>query len=151
MVAPTERATSTEVGMSPTPKADVIVPVSRDRPLALPCLQAVLERSGPTLNRLIVVHDHGPESEVARDLQRFAARDSRVLVLTEVLDLGYTGRCNRGLDLRDGDAVLLAPDCVVDDGWLAELTAVAHSEERTACATPLTNVGGPCSVPELNR
>jgi glycosyltransferase involved in cell wall biosynthesis len=37
---------------------------------------------------------------------------------------------------------------VVGHDWLAELAAVAHSEERTACASPLVNVPGTCSVSE---
>jgi glycosyltransferase involved in cell wall biosynthesis len=137
--------------MSPTLKADVIVPVGRDRPLEYPCLEAVLERSGPFLNRLIVVHDHGAESEFACELERFASRDDRVRILANAHPLGFAGSCNHGLGLREGDAVLLAPDCIVTHDWLSELAAVAHSEERTACVSPLANVGGLCSVPELNR
>jgi glycosyltransferase involved in cell wall biosynthesis len=133
------------------PKADVIVPLDRDPVLGLRCLTAVLDRSGPPLNHLIVVDDQGAESEIATELERLAARDGRVRVVSNYHPLGEIGSWNHGLSLRDGDAVLLAADCVVEEDWLTELADVAHSEERTACVSPLTNVGGLCSVPELNR
>ena len=39
-----------------------------------------------------------------------------------------------------GDAVLLAPDTSVTAGWLTELSAVAHGEERIAFVWPLMNL-----------
>jgi glycosyltransferase involved in cell wall biosynthesis len=54
--------------------------------------------------------------------------------------------CNRGLREREGDAVLLSGGTLVTQGWLGELAAVAHSEERTASATPLINETGSCSA-----
>ncbi len=133
-----------------SPKADVIVLVDRDRGYDSRCMEALLEQSGPTLNRLIIVGDPGPESPIVGELERFAGRDTRVRILTNKQTLGQVGCYNQGLSLREGDAVLLASDCTVTDDWLAELAAVAHSEERTACASPLTNAGGLCAVPELN-
>src|SRR5262249_46592461 len=140
-----------EVGMAAMQNADVIAVVDRERTLDLRCLEAVLERSGPILNRLIVVDDHGTESEVAAELGRFAGRDHRVLFVSDPNPHAPVSSGMPGWSLREGDAVILAWDCLVAAGWLEELAAVAHSEERTACASPLTNVGGPCSVPELNR
>ena len=137
--------------MSPDRKADVIVAADHDGAPVLRCLDAVLERSGPILNRLIVVNDQGPGSEIARELERFAGRDRRVLIVSNTHPLGPVGSCNRGLDQRHGDAVLLAADGIVADDWLDELAAVAHSEERTACASPLTNIDGPCSVTAWDR
>ena len=51
----------------------------------------------------------------------------------------------------EADAVLVRGDCMVSEAWLSELAAVAYSEERTACASPLMNGEGICSVPVLNR
>ena len=134
------------------PKADVIVSVDSDLAIALGCLQRVLEHSGPTLRRLIVIDDHGPDSEMARALNRLAEGDGRVhLVGNSSSTLGFVGSCNRGLSAREGDAVLLGGDCIVGRDWLTELAAVAHSEERTACASPLINASGICSVAGPNR
>ncbi len=137
--------------MSSVRKADVIVPVDDDRARARRCLQAVLERSGPALGRLIAVDNLGRDSRMIEDLERLAARDSRVRILSGSQGLGPVHSYNRGLSERRGDAVLLASDCIAADDWLVGLAAVAYSQERTACASPLTNLGGLCSVPELNQ
>src|SRR5579875_2405736 len=134
--------------MSSAPKADVIVPLGDDRELARRCLEAVLERSGPILGRLIVVDTLGPDAGMTGDLERLVARDGRVRIVSGMPGLNPVDSYNRGLCRREGDAVLLSSDCIVSEDWLVELAAVARSEERTACASPLTNVGGPCSVPE---
>ena len=117
------------------PKADVIVTVDSDLATILGCLQSVLQHSGPALRRLIVIDDHGPQSEMAEALDRLAEGDGRVhRVGNSSYPLGFAGSCNRGLSAREGDAVLLGGDCIVGGDWLTELAAVAHSEERTACA-----------------
>ena len=36
--------------------------------------------------------------------------------------------------------MLVSSRAVVSKGWLSELAAVAHAEEKTACATPLSDV-----------
>ncbi len=45
--------------------------------------------------------------------------------------------------------MLVSSDCVVGADWLTELFEVARSTERTACAAPLTNGHGACSVPVM--
>jgi glycosyltransferase involved in cell wall biosynthesis len=131
------------------PKADVIVPVERRLQLVEDCLESVLEYGGPMLRRLIVVADHPPSPDAGVALERLAGRDARVHLVWSPSPRGFVGLCNRGLAEREGDAVLLRGDCVVSRDWLFELVAVARSDERTACAAPLVNGGGCCSVPEL--
>jgi glycosyltransferase involved in cell wall biosynthesis len=141
-----------EEGRMLAPKADVIIMVSDDFEIVLRCLQRVLEYSGPTLRRMIVIDDHGPESDFAEVLNRLAEGDGRVYrVGNSSHPHGFAGSCNRGLSARKGDAVLLGSDCIVSGDWLAELAAVAHSEERTACAAPLINEAGTCSVTGRDR
>src|SRR5262249_8312848 len=53
--------------------------------------------------------------------------------------------CNRGLAEGTDDAVLVNGSAIVSEGWLSELAAIAHSEERTACAAPLS--GAECGWP----
>jgi glycosyltransferase involved in cell wall biosynthesis len=135
--------------MIPAPKADVIVPWERHLGAVENCIESVLEYSGPTLRRLFLVVDSALDSPSAAAVSRLAARDSRVEILATDRDRGFAACCNRGLARRDGDSAILRGDCVVTRDWLMELATVAHSEERTACASPLVNGGGSCSVPEL--
>jgi glycosyltransferase involved in cell wall biosynthesis len=134
------------------PKADVVVTVGPDLEFALSCLQNVLQHGGPSLRRLIVIDDHGSRSQIAEALNRLAECDGRVhRVGNSPHPPGFAGSCNRGLSAREGDVVLLGVECVVGPDWLTELVAVAHSEERTACASPLINASGTCSLAGPDR
>ncbi len=130
-------------------RADVIVPVYRDRETTFRCLESVLKRSGETLGSLIVVDDASPEPGLAAELDRLAEKDPRIKLIHLPKNGGFVHACNRGLRERSGDAVLLNSDTVVTEGWLAELAAVAHADDRTACVSPLSNNATICSVPKF--
>jgi glycosyltransferase involved in cell wall biosynthesis len=130
-------------------RADVIVPVYRDTQLTLHCLGSVLDLSGSPLRKLIVIDDASPEPDMFPALQRLAQADARVRLLRNPSNLGFVRTCNRGLAERAGDAVLLNSDTLVTRGWLRELAEVAHSDERTACVSPLSNNATICSVPRF--
>ena len=118
-------------------RADVIVTVDREDPATLRRLQRVLDLSGPTLHRLIVVHEVPPGSQHHPALEGLARTDPRVELCHRPERLGDGVACNCGLDRRAADAVLLSGDAVVTPGWLSELAAEAHSEERIAATSPL--------------
>ena len=123
--------------MSRARKADVIVTIDREAPAAPHGLQRVLDISGPTLNRLIVVHGARWGSQLHAGLERLARTDPRVELFHESDCPGEVDACNRGLARRSADAVLLNSDAVVSPGWLSELAALAHSEERIAATSPM--------------
>ena len=133
--------------MSQHPGADVIVTADRDPPAVEPWVQFLLAHGGPHLRRLIVIDDESSDPGTAPMLERLDDIDPRILVLRNSHRLGVVGAYNRGLNERLGDAVLVSSDCIASSHWLGELAAVAHSEQRTACAGPLTNGRGTCSVP----
>lgn len=130
-------------------RADVIVPVYRDVAMTVNCLRSVLAHSGPELDRLIVINDVSPDAGMAAALEELAASDSRMMLLHNKKNLGFIGSINLGLSHRRGDVVLLNNDTKVTPGWLAELAAVCHTDDRTACVSPLTNIAPLCGVPEL--
>jgi len=133
--------------MSQGPRADVIIPVYRDTDMTMRCLKSVLAHGGPALRSLIVVDDASPEPDMSAALARIARSDSRVRILRNKLNAGFVAACNRGLAERQGDAVLLNSDTLVTSGGLVELAEVAHSDSRTACASPLSNCATIYSVP----
>jgi glycosyltransferase involved in cell wall biosynthesis len=133
--------------MSEQPDTDVIVVADRDPTAVEPCLQNLLAHGGPHLRRLIVVvDDDSVDPGMPEMLERLAGIDSRLHVVRTPTRLSRVGSFNRGLEERQGDAVLVSTDCIVGVHWLTELFEVAHSAERTACAVPLTNGHGSCSV-----
>jgi glycosyltransferase involved in cell wall biosynthesis len=133
--------------MAPPPIADVVVPVRRADAKTVRCLSSVLERSGSALHRLIVVGDVSAERELGDALARLAGADERVRLCGGSVDAGPIEACRCGLAERAGDAVVLHADTEATEGWLEELAAVAHSDDRTACASPLSNHASYCTAP----
>ena len=123
----------TEVCMSQLAGADVIVVADREPTAVETCLRNILTHGGPHLRRLIVVDNDSVDPEVPAMLERLASFDSRLLIVRNSPRLERVGSYNRGLEERQGDAVLLSSDCVVAPHWLTSLFDAAHSEERAAC------------------
>lgn len=130
-------------------QADVVVPIYRDVELTRRCLESVLEHSGASLARLILVDDLGPEPEMRPMLRSLRDRDSRVRLLENEQNLGFVASANRGLAIREGDVVLLNSDTEATPGWLDELLGVLHAQPRIAAVTPLSNNATLASVPRF--
>ncbi len=138
--------------MAPRSKADVIITVYPLASAVLDCVETLLEYSGDELGRLILIDDCCLPSSLVESFEDLAGRDSPRPFRPPFSEAGRYARVQSGVgSIAIGDAVLLSGDCIVSEYWLSELAAVAHSEERTACASPLMNGAGICSVPELNR
>lgn len=135
--------------MSQSSKADVIIAAYPHRAALVDCVEQVLEHSGEHLGRLILFDDHPRDTLFTARLERLTDLDTRVKFVRQRLRLGPIAAYNSQLAQCERDAVLLSGDCLVGPNWLSELAAAAHSEERTACASPLMNGKGPCSVPDL--
>jgi glycosyltransferase involved in cell wall biosynthesis len=108
-------------------------------PLALlGCVQAVLTHSDYPLRQISVIAEATGATGRLEQMQDLPRLDARVRLVCNTSGLGLVACINRALADAKSDVVLLAGDRVVDQGWLRELAEVAHSEERTACASPLT-------------
>jgi len=132
-------------------KADVIVPADQDAEVVDRCVRAVLEHSGPMLHRLIVIDDLPSDSEAATTLDLHFCLGSPVEVLRNPAHLGYVASCNRGLSESQHDVVLLGCGVAVGPGWLHELALGAHSDEKTACVSPLADGGETCAAIERHQ
>jgi glycosyltransferase involved in cell wall biosynthesis len=121
-------------GEQPLFWADVIVVADRITPLIESCLQNALECSGPTLNKLIIITRSSGDS--AADCLLLS--DPRVTFSPQADQPDEVEACNRGLGQCAGDVAVLPATANVSAGWLSELAAAAHSEERTAFAWPLS-------------
>ncbi|WP_165073530.1 glycosyltransferase [Paludisphaera rhizosphaerae] len=128
--------------MSQDRSADVIVPVTLGGPAMLGRLCAILECSGPALGRLLVVDDGCGDRVLAPGLAELAEADGRLQIVRCPRGLTWADYANRGLTERRGDVVLLAPDARPLQHWIEPLAEAAHSEERVALASPLTNGDG---------
>jgi hypothetical protein len=126
---------TTQTSELPLTRADVIVVADRLTPATLSCLQRTLERSGPILDKLVVIMGSFNDSAMEADLRS----DSRVRISASPEQTDEVSACSLGLAQGSGDVVVLPASANVSDGWLAELAAAAHSEERSAFAWPLWN------------
>ncbi len=129
--------------------ADVVVPVYRDVALTLACAQSVLDLSGASLERLILVNDASPDAEMAGALRALRDRDGRVRLLANERNRGFIWSANVGLSVGERDVVLLNSDTRVTPGWLDGLKASLHSHSDLAVVSPLSNNASFCSVPKF--
>lgn len=122
---------------------DVIVPVKR-RGGELPRrLRSLGHNAGSTLGRLLIVVDGAaPETDSDSAWHESVRSEPRCLLLRSKPGSGWVDLCNRGLEERRGDAVVLHPDALVFPGWLDSLSAVARSADRVALAAPLSEGDG---------
>jgi glycosyltransferase involved in cell wall biosynthesis/GT2 family glycosyltransferase len=130
-------------------RADVIIPVYRGADITRACIESVLEHTGHELGQLIVIDDHSPDPEVPPMLAALRARHPDIIVLRNEVNLGFVGTANRGLGLRQRDAVLLNSDTRVTAGWLTEMLEVAYASDRISAVVPLSNNATICSVPDF--
>ena len=137
--------------MPQIPKADVIIAVYPHRAMLFDCVERALDHGGEHLGRLIVFDEHRTDSQFIERLERLTDLDARVIFVRQPLPFDPIAAYNSELAKCEGDAVLLSGDCAASPNWLSELCAVAHSEERTGCASPLMYGKGICSVPDLGR
>ena len=56
---------------------------------------------------------------------------------------------NKGMKYSSNDVILLNSDTEVTKNWIEKLQECAYSNEYIATATPLTNNGTICSVPNF--
>lgn len=130
---------------------DVIVPVYRGYQETLRCIHSALSLPQKTAFELIVIHDAGPEPELAAMLARLAAR-GLFTYLENTENLGFVRTVNRGMRLHPSrDVVLLNADAQPYNDWLDRLRAAAYRDDRVASVTPLSNNATICSYPQFNR
>ena len=135
---------------APPAMVDIIVPVYRGLSDTRRCLESVLTSAQRQAWRLVVINDCSPEPEVTLWLRELAAREPRVLLLENELNLGFVATVNRGMALSDShDVVLLNSDTEVANDWLDRLTQAAHGHGRVGTVTPFSNNATICSYPRF--
>lgn len=102
----------------------------RTGPALFGAVEAVLGQTD--LDELVLVDNGNPEPVLAA-LNRLAARDDRVRLLSGHGNLGYAAACNRGAATARGDYLLFVnPDCLLPAGAITQFLAVARRSPRPA-------------------
>jgi len=127
-----------------------VVVVSHDSAEDLPaCLAALTAASG--VERVVVVDN------ASRDASREvvgAVEDSRVSLVVEAVNSGFSGGCNRGFRALADDLDTLAflnPDVVVESDCLARCAEVLRADERLAGVAPRLMRGDGLTVDSVGQ
>ncbi|MCJ2068979.1 glycosyltransferase [Methylobacterium sp. J-030] len=136
----------------PIAMADVVVimPIYKGRGETLRAIHACLSARQKTRFTLLAINDRSPDPELSAELADLARRGLFHLVANE-RNLGFVRSVNRGLSLRQGNAVvLLNSDAQVFGDWLDRLVAHAEARPGVGSITPLSNNATICSYPKFN-
>ncbi len=135
--------------MSSAAPVSVIVPVYRGLADVTACLASVVRHGAQVPFELIVIDDASPEADVSAFVDRFASTDHGlpVRLYRNERNLGFVRTVNRGLQVSEGDVVILNADTEVTAGWLDRMVDAASSADAVATVTPLTNFGSICTLP----
>jgi GT2 family glycosyltransferase len=129
----------------------IIIPV-HNAPDELNACLASLRRNTPEDVEGLLIDDASDDPSIQPMLQRWLA-DAGPLWRLEVLpqNIGFVGAVNHGMEMTQGDVVLLNSDTLLTPGWLEGLQQCLASNVAIATATPWTNNGEIVSLPDFCR
>jgi glycosyltransferase involved in cell wall biosynthesis len=128
-------------------KADVLMPLDGDPAALLRTAACVLNQAEPVFGLLVLYGTVRDERGLLDRLQNRVQPGRPRVVFVEIdPHHNQVDEFRQAAMTCAGDVVLLSGGCEPQSGWLAELAAVAHAEERTACVSPLVNDSQTCSA-----
>ena len=125
------------------PECDIILLSYENPDLLKNCIQSVLDHTH-VRSRLIIVDNASGDPEVRRYLQEVRGNDSVAIekIFSEE-NAGFAAGMNKGMRLSEAPFLcLLNNDCVVTDGWLEEMIAVASGRDDIGLVNPQSNTFG---------
>ncbi|HXK18690.1 MAG TPA: glycosyltransferase, partial [Polyangiaceae bacterium] len=127
----------------------ILVPVFNNAEHVRRCIESVLANTHMPRAELLLIDDASTDFATRALLDGYA-RASKVTLLRNDENLGFTRSVNRGLRHAAGrDVVLLNSDTVVAPRWLEGLAIVAHGSRSIATATALSDSAGAFSTPQV--
>ena len=127
---------------------DIIIPVYNALEELKVCIDSIQRHTDLTLDRLVIVNDNSPDTEVAPYLKA-VSDGNQIVVLENEQNLGFSGSVNRGITYSNRDVLLLNSDTVVTARWLDKIVHCAYSDPAISTVTPFSNNATLCSVPEF--
>lgn len=136
-------------------RVTIVIPVYGKPELFERALGSVIEHGNIEKNKLIVVNDCGPSSQLISEIARTA-----MLVFPNIeyyendTNLGFVSTCNRAvfeLDNTANDVLLLNSDAELTAHALEEMQSVLALSSRHACVAPRTNEGTIATVPFYSK
>lgn len=124
----------------------IIVPIYNAAEDVAVCIERLLTYT-PEFAKIMLIDDCSPDARVRDILDRYR-ETSRIRILDNDANLGFTRTVNRGiLEAGDDDVVLLNSDARVTPGWLEGMLSAAAHSPRTATVTAMSDRAGAFSAP----
>ncbi|MCB9853798.1 MAG: glycosyltransferase, partial [Phycisphaerales bacterium] len=102
--------------------------------------------------RLVLVDDCSTDRDLAEFLRETAEANERVIYLRNEVNGGFVVTANRGMREAAGrDVLLLNSDTIVTSRFIEKHIKCVYADDTTGIATPFTNNGTICSIPEFCR
>jgi GT2 family glycosyltransferase len=124
-------------------ECDIILLSYESPDLLKKCVESVLEHTRVS-SRLIIVDNASGDPKVASYLQE--VHGNEIVEIEKVFseeNVGFAAGMNRGMRLSEAPFVcLLNNDCIVTDGWLEEMIAVAGQRNDIGLVNPQSNTFG---------
>jgi len=118
---------------------DIVIPVYNAPDDVATCVESVLRHTDAS-HRIVLIDDASPDPRIAELFAAYAARGmSRLSLLHNPSNLGFTGTANRGFTLSRNDVVLLNSDTIVPAGWTDALIRCADADAAIGTITPFSN------------
>ncbi|HEX7388509.1 MAG TPA: glycosyltransferase [Acidiphilium sp.] len=118
---------------------DIVVPVYRGLGVTMACIESVVAARSLPDERIVVVVDASPDTELIAQLKTLAAQGIIKLSLQD-RNRGFPATANIGMRMSEGrDVILLNSDTLTPPGWAARLQAAAYAADDIGTATPLSN------------
>ena len=130
---------------------DIVVPIYNAYEYTEECIKSLLKYTNLQAHTLVLINDKSPDENILPMLQKYKNenQDKNIVVLENEENMGFVKTVNRGMQYSKNDVILLNSDTEVTKNWVEKLQACSYSNEYIATATPLTNNGTICSVPNF--
>ena len=130
---------------------DIIVPIYNAYEYTEECIKSLLKHTDLNLHTLVLINDKSPDEKIIPMLQKYKNenQEKKIVVLENEQNMGFVKTVNKGMQYSNNDVILLNSDTEVTKNWVEKLQKCIYSNEYIATATPLTNNGTICSVPNF--
>ncbi len=133
------------VGHLPT----VIIPIHNAPQALAACLESV-KLTVPAVAEVLLLDDASDHPDVQPLIRKYLGRlGSAWRMEQQTQNLGFVATVNRGMQMTEGNVVLLNSDTIVTPGWLQGLHRCLQSDSAIATATPWSNNGEIVSLPRF--
>ena len=132
---------------------DIIVPIFGAREATRACIESVLTHASGDW-RLFLIDDASPDPQMQPMLRDLAGQHPQVCIHQARENRGFVATANIGMHraTRDNrDSLLLNSDTLVPKSFNQRLADSVYEDPLTGVASPFTNNGTICSIPEFMK